>query len=270
MQAARPGSDGTATPVRISNRSGRSPVILLCDRASNDIPVEFGTLGLERPELDRHIAWDPGALPVAERMMERLDAPLVASAVSRLVIDCNRTPDASSAIPEKSEGTIIPGNHGIDAAERQRRTALAHTPYHAAIDTLVAERERVAPSPVFLAIHTFTPVYLGRSRPWHIGIIHDEDERMAAPMAARLGAHEDLVVGLNEPYSPKDGVYYTLDRHASSGGFMAAMIEIRNDLVATPDRQQWWGDLLSEIVSDVLADQEREAPVKATRRMLTN
>jgi predicted N-formylglutamate amidohydrolase len=270
MQAARPGSDGTATPVRISNRTGRSPVILLCDHASNDIPAEFGTLGLDRADLDRHIAWDPGALPVAERMMERLDAPLVASTVSRLVIDCNRAPEAVDAIPEKSEGTVVPGNRGIGEVERRHRAALAHMPYHDAIDALVDERAGRDSAPVFLAIHTFTPVYLGRSRPWHIGIIHDDDERLSAPMAARLGEHRDLVVGLNEPYSPGDGVYYTLTRHASSRGFQAAMIEIRNDLVATPDRQQWWGDLLSEIVSGILADQEREAPEKATKTMLTN
>ena len=108
--------------------------MLACEHASNFMPREYGTLGLDPAELDRHIAWDPGALSVARAMAALLDAPLVASKISRLVIDCNRPLDAPDLIAEVSETTRIPGNRGLDAEERRRRIALAYEPFHAAID----------------------------------------------------------------------------------------------------------------------------------------
>ena len=186
------------------------------------------------------------------------------------MIDCNRDPHAPDAIPETGEGVPVPGNRGIGEDERLRRAALAHEPYHRAIDELTAERSVGGAEPVFVAVHTFTPVYFGKPRPWHVGIIHDADERLAGPLAARLAERRDLTVGVNEPYSPEDRVYYTLARHATSKGFMAAMIEIRNDLVTTSDLCRHWGDLLSSVIAGILAEQTTEAPSRATRRMLIN
>src|SRR6218665_471531 len=77
-------------PVVTVNAGGASPFVLACDHASNRIPEKYGDLGLSPRQRLMHIAWDPGALPVALRLSERLDAPLVFSNVSRLVIDCNR------------------------------------------------------------------------------------------------------------------------------------------------------------------------------------
>jgi hypothetical protein len=85
-------------PVRIINPDGQSPFVLICDHASNAIPQEFGSLGLPAADLDRHIAWDPGAAPVARRMAKALDAVLVESGISRLVVDCNRPADAPDLI----------------------------------------------------------------------------------------------------------------------------------------------------------------------------
>src|SRR5262245_6918777 len=122
--------------VDVFNGEGRGRVVLACDHASNFVPAEYGTLGLDAGEFQRHIAWDPGAWPVAMRMAELLDAPLVASRISRLVIDCNRPADAADLIPEISETTVVPGNRGLDAGERTRRIRLSHQPFHAAIDAL--------------------------------------------------------------------------------------------------------------------------------------
>jgi predicted N-formylglutamate amidohydrolase len=245
MDAARlrHASSGSA---RVTNREGRSPLVIVCDHASNSIPQEYGTLGLDATELKRHIAWDPGALPVAERMASALDAVLVQSCVSRLVVDCNRPLDAPDLIPAVSETTQIPGNRNLGADERARRIALAHAPFHDAIDDVVAQRLQAGRQTQVVSVHSFTPTYKGVRRPWHIGIIHDDDRRLARPLIEALETMS-VVVGVNEPYSPADRVYYTLERHARSRGLPCAMIELRNDEIENVEQQKEWAGRLAGI-----------------------
>lgn len=243
---------GSAEPqggqaVRVHNSGGRSPFVFVCDHASNFMPAEYGTLGLPASELTRHIAWDPGALPVAIHLADALDAPLIQSCISRLVIDCNRPLDADNLFWTVSEDTRIPGNQDLDATERRRRIALAYDPFHDAIDTAVRVR-LAAQQPIWLvSVHSFTPVYRGVSRPWQVGIIHDADTRIAAPLIAALKRDPALNVGVNEPYSPADKVYFTLEKHARSRGLPCAMIEIRNDEIADESGQREWGERLAGI-----------------------
>ena len=226
------------------------PYVLLCDHASNWLPASFGTLGLDAAEMTRHIAWDPGALPVAAAMAEALDAPLVESGVSRLLIDCNRPLDAPRPHPGGQR------NHrrsrpmlGLSPTEREQRIALSWTPFHDAIEAVVEERLARRQPTVLVSIHSFTPIYRGKSRPWEIGIIHDDDRRVADPLVAALRAVPGLTVGVNEPYSPADRVYFTLERHARSRGLPCAMIEIRNDEISDAAGQGKWADLLGGMFS---------------------
>jgi len=253
MIASVPGKDSSREPVQILNWKGRSPVFIICDHASNYIPAEFGTLGLSGEALESHIAWDPGALAVAHIISEALDAALIASTVSRLVVDCNRELGAPDLIVETSAGIAIPGNSRISKAERLQRIELVHTPFHKAIEKLCSERNAAGKPPVLISVHSFTPVYSGKSRPWHIGLIFDRDRRLADLVAKMLTRHKKLVVGMNEPYSPADRVYYTLSRHASAKGYPALMIEIRNDLIATPGTQRKMGRLLSSILAKAVS-----------------
>ncbi|RCS23948.1 N-formylglutamate amidohydrolase [Phyllobacterium salinisoli] len=237
-------------PVRITNRHGKSPVLLLCDHASNHVPAGFA-LGLTPDDLQRHIAWDPGALGVAREMSRRLDASLIESCISRLIVDCNRPLDAPDLVPGLSELTAIPGNSNLSEDEIAERVALSHAPYHAAIDALIATRIATDISPALVAIHTFTPVYRGKERPWHVGIIHGDDTRLAAPVISGLQAISGLCVGINQPYSPADRVYYTLERHARANGLQTVMIEIRNDLVTTGQEEKHWGERLARILGEI-------------------
>lgn len=251
MGSERSREQSLSESVRITNRGGRSPYVLLCDHASNAVPPQYGTLGLEPSDLTRHIAWDPGALPVAARMASLLDATLVESCVSRLVIDCNRAPDAPDLVAAVSETTRIPGNEALSAEERARRIALAWTPFHDAIESVIEERLAAGRETRLVSVHSFTPVYKGVSRPWQIGVLHDEDTRLAAPLIAALRAEDTLMVGANKPYSPADGVYFTLERHGRSRGLPCVMIEIRNDEIADEDSQRRWGDLLGSILLEM-------------------
>lgn len=237
--------------VQVLNPSGMGPVVLVCDHASNYIPEPYAALGLDEAQLQRHIAWDPGAMPVCLDMSKRLDAPVIAGGISRLIIDCNRPLDAADLIPATSELTLIPANQKIDEAERTRRIALSHQPFHDAVDQLISARLMLGLPTVLIAVHSFNPVYRGVSRPWQIGIIHDEDERLSSPLIAALQKVDGLNVGINQPYSPADLVYYTIERHARARNLPCVMIEIRNDEIETAAEQGRWAALLSEILAEL-------------------
>jgi predicted N-formylglutamate amidohydrolase len=247
--------------VRVTNRAGKSPFLLVCDHASNYLPPQFGTLGLKDADMLRHIAWDPGALPVALTMADMLDAALVEAGISRLAIDCNRPLDAPDLIPEVSETTLIPGNAALTEDDRAERIALSWRPFHDSIETLVEERMAARRETWLVSIHSFTPVYKGFARPWEIGIIHDDDERLSAPLIAALNAAERFDVGVNQPYSPADRVYFTLERHARSRGLPCAMIEIRNDEIRDQPGQQKWAELLVGIFSRLQPRQTKAVAV---------
>lgn len=250
---------GSADAARVTNARGASPYVVVCDHASNFIPERFGTLGLPQADLTRHIAWDPGALPVARELAGLLDAPLVESCRSRLLIDCNRPDDAPDLIPAVSETTVIPDNRGLSDAAIAERIALAYEPFHAALAALVAERGRNGGEVRLVSIHSFTPVYKGSARPWHVGVVHDDDERLSAPLLASLRREPGLIVGDNEPYSPVDRVYYTLERHGRAAGHACAMIEIRNDEIGSEQGQAAWARRLAGLLGSMEME-ERDDP----------
>jgi predicted N-formylglutamate amidohydrolase len=223
--------------------------VILCDHASNRIPEAYQSFGFAEEALQTHIAWDPGALAVARLLSAKLDAPLFWPDASRLIIDCNRAADASSLIVTESEGRPVPANRGLREEERSRRLANIHAPFHDAIDACLTRRMSSGRPTALVAIHSFTPVYFGKARPWQIGILFDDDLRLADLLIGGLQSDTALTVGINQPYSPADGVYYTLGRHAQPWGLPAAMIEIRNDEIGDAASQQGWASRLVDIVS---------------------
>jgi predicted N-formylglutamate amidohydrolase len=253
----------------IVNEAGIGPLLLVCDHASNSIPPEWADLGLEPSLLGSHIAWDPGAFDLAVLLSQKLDAPLVHGGVSRLLLDCNRPKGSPTLIPEQSDGIPIPGNSALGDAERARRIAAIWTPFHDAVDgardALSARRAAIGLAPpAIVSVHSFTPVYGGRHRPFHAGILFDRDRRLADALLFSLGREPGITVRANEPYSPADDVYFTLQRHGEAHGLMTAMIEIRNDELQTDEARQAWarrlGDPIAEALSDgAFADRSRRA-----------
>ncbi|NVK35224.1 MAG: N-formylglutamate amidohydrolase [Rhodobacteraceae bacterium] len=239
-------------PVTIINSGGSSPFVLVCDHASNFIPDTLGDLGLSEADRKAHIAWDPGALGVSLVLSKLLDAPLVYSNVSRLVIDCNRSVDAHDLVPPCSELTDVPGNQNLTDAQRAERIALSHTPFHSAIDQVISERIAADKQTAVVSIHSYTPVYKGVQRPWEIGLIYGEDDALATPSLEALASSTNYSVGDNEPYAPSDGVYYTLNRHGTERGLKSLMIEIRNDEITTAEQEAAWAELLSPILTEAL------------------
>lgn len=230
-----------------------SGLVILCDHASNRLPPEYGDLGLPASEFERHIAYDPGAAAVTLAMAERLRAPAVLSTFSRLLIDANRGEDDPTLIMRLSDGSIVPGNHHVDTAERARRVARFHAPYHRAVGEAIERSIATGHIPAIVSIHSFTPIWRGRKRPWQVGILWDTDGRLAVPLIERLAADPHLTVGDNEPYQgalANDTMY----RHATRRGLAHALVELRQDLIIEPHGAEAWADRLSEIVADLNRD----------------
>ena len=230
------------------NPDGPGPFVFVCDHASNRIPDAYTSFGFAEDALLTHIAWDPGALGVARRLAVRFDGPLFWPDASRLIIDCNRVPTAKSLIVSESEGRPVPANFGLAEAERARRLEQIHAPYHAAIDACLERRLARRQPTALVAVHSYTPVYLGKARPWQVGIVFGEDRRLADVLIRELEADPALSVGINQPYSPGDQVYYTVERHAGPSALPAVMIEIRNDEIGDRDGERKWADRLAAIL----------------------
>jgi predicted N-formylglutamate amidohydrolase len=222
-------------------RGGASDFVILVDHAGRRIPDSLGTLGLPESDLARHIAWDIGALGVAERVSERLDAPLVAQTYSRLVIDCNRAPSMPSAIPPLSETTAIPGNEALGEDDREARRLAVHAPYHGHIADLLDERARQGRKTILIAQHTMTPVFKGSRREMEAAVLYNRDGRFALALKAALEG-QGVIVADNEPYAMTDASDYTLPIHGERRGLLHVGLEIRQDLVECEAGQLLWAE----------------------------
>jgi len=245
---------GEPPAVEIVNADGSSSAVLVCDHASNRVPDRLDGLGLDPLQLADHIGWDPGAADVAHRLSAHLDAPLLLSGYSRLVIDCNRPLCNEESIAQQSASVPVPCNRGLTPEQRDTRVNSLFQPYHDAIARLLDSRcER--PS-VLLSIHSFTPVLNGAQRPWHIGVSYGRDNRLGTLMFRALSQPGDLVVGDNEPYPIEDLVDYTLPLHGEGRGLPNVMIEIRQDGIRTEVSADAWAARLAQtyrlIESEVL------------------
>ncbi len=228
----------------------RSPFLIVCDHASNILPRRLGDLGVAAADLQRHIAWDIGAAAVARLLAETLGAFAILQNYSRLAIDCNRPNHAPSAIPTISEATEIPGNRDLSPDDRTLRVEAIFRPYHERIAAELDRRAADGTPSALIAIHSFTPVYLGLARKWHMGLLYNRDDRLSRAMMARLTADPGLVVGENEPYSVSDETDYTIPIHAERRGLPYAEIEIRQDLLAHAGGQREWAARLTGALAD--------------------
>lgn len=255
-----------APPVTVINPKGTSSFLLIGDHAGNAVPARLSGLGLADADLSRHIGWDIGIAELGVILASRLDAVFIRQTYSRLVIDCNRSESQSDAIATVSDGTVVPGNAGLDEANRAARFAEIHEPYQAAIAAELVRRDAVGMPTILIALHSFTPAMQGaaaeQARPWQIGILHDGgDTGFAQALLATLRAEPDLIVGDNEPYR-MDLIDYTIPRHAYPASRPYAEIEIRQDLLGTTEACGDWADRLMRLLPAALARAERQAKGK--------
>ena len=235
-------------PVVELGREGRSNFVILVDHASARIPRRLQDLGLPVSELQRHIAWDIGALGVARRMAAALDAPLVAQNYSRLVIDCNRDPQVASSIPTIGEFVEIPGNMNLSEEEIAARRAEIFDPYHERVRALLDERLAAGRLTILVAQHSMTNIFKGVRREMHAAVLYNRDRRFAGLVLEELRRERDLVIGDNEPYFVSDETDYSIPRHGEARGLLHVEIEIRQDLIADDEGQGRWAERMYSVL----------------------
>ncbi len=254
-------TEGDVPPVLEINEAGDSPFFLTCDHYGRIIPRELGNLGVADSDLTRHIAWDIGIAGVAERLADHLGAHLIAQRYSRLVIDCNRPPGVASSIPVISEATIIPGNEGLTAEAAEVRRREIFDPYHRRLNEIIDARIHRGQPTVLVALHSFTPVYAGIARPWHIGTLYHRDRTLPPLMLQHLRAEGDLVVGDNEPYAVSDQTDYTVPVHGEMRGLINTGVEIRQDLISDQSGERQWAERLARILREIEQTLRKEAAI---------
>ena len=239
------------SPVLEHNPDAASPFLLACDHYGRLIPQVLGELGVSESERARHIGWDIGIGAVSTRLADALGAHMVAQRYSRLVIDCNRPLHVPSSIPLISVATRIPGNDGLNPDARLARRRAIFDPYHQRIAEIIEARTARGQPTILLAMHSFTPVYAGIARPWHIGTLYEHDTRLPRLLLRALRAERDLVVGDNEPYAVREGSDYTIPVHGAARGLLHTGIEIRQDLIGDQAGERQWTERLARILGEI-------------------
>ncbi len=222
-------------------------ILLIADHASNYVPDDID-LGIDPALLTNHIAIDIGVAEVAASLVENdaVDAAILGG-VSRLVADCNREEESPGVLPIASDGHAVPGN-ALDEAGREARLGRFFRPYHAHIAATTTTHRPA----MILSLHSFTPVLAAhpdQARPWHVGVLYNDDDRLAAAAIAALKA-EGMIVGDQLPYSGKL-LNATMNRHAESNGIPYVGIEMRQDLVGDAAGQALFAARLARMCQKV-------------------
>lgn len=233
------------------NPTGEAPVLLVCDHASNTVPVRLRGLGLDEAERMTHIGWDIGAAEVTRHIADRFDAPALLSGYSRLVIDCNRDPADPASIAAVSSGVEIPGNRRLSATERNQRRSVIFDPYHDKISTVLDEFLDSGVVPVLLSIHSFTPTLNGVERPWPVAVCWDRDDRLAAPVLRAL-RETGIDAGDNQPYGLDLDEDYTMFEHALDRGLPHLMVELSQAQITEDAGAEHWASILAASIEPLL------------------
>jgi predicted N-formylglutamate amidohydrolase len=233
-----------------ARHDGRSNFVIVVDHASARIPRRLADLGVPQAELQRHIAWDIGALAVARHVSEALDAPMVAQNYSRLVIDCNRDPKVATSIPTMSESTEIPGNIELSEAQRLARRVAIFDPYHDRIAALLDERKAAGRPTILVSQHSMTDIYKGVRREMHAAVLYNRDRRFAGLLLDRLRREDHLHIADNQPYFVSDETDYSIPNHGEARELPHAEIEIRQDLLLQEAGQREWAARIATALGD--------------------
>ena len=238
---------------KIVNPEASKPCLFICDHASNRIPEHLNKLGMADTDIESHAAYDIGAADITEYLANHFQATAIFCRYSRLVIDVNRWPSDPSAVPSVSEVFSIPGNQDLSPLEKDQRIEQVFLPYHQALAGEVARLESAHPQVPMFGIHSFTPVYYGEQRPWHIGVMWDDDEPFARRVIAALElVAPDIVVGANKPYDTGEIKHFTLEYHANRQNHPHVIVEVRQDLVATKESARDWAKIIAKALDHVL------------------
>lgn len=246
-------------PFVLENAGGASPIVFVCEHGGHLIPARLGSLGLREEHRYKHFVWDIGALELARALARRFDAPLAHQPYSRIVCDCNRRPDVESFISEQGEGIPVPGNIDLSVARREQRQAGIWQPFHDRVAALLDARRDTGQATILVTIHSFTPVFHGKPRPWHAGVLYEQDRTLSPLLYDILQSRFGEVIGRNEPYSMGRDTDYTVPVHGEDRALPCTEIEVRNDLISDDQGRREWTMRLAEALQTAFAEIEVRA-----------
>lgn len=229
-----------------------SPIVILCDHARNKTPRCLGLMGVTEEVFEKHIAYDIGAESVARELQRLFHGFLVIAGYSRLIIDLNRHPGDGSAIPEISDNIEIPANKQLSPDQVIQRENALFWPYHNTVTEQINKIQDKGRTPIILSIHSFTPEYRGYKRPWHIGVLWDQEKRISEPLIESLQSEPDICIGDNEPYHARNPLGFTMDVHCERNGHPHVLLEIRQDLINDNEKAENWAQLIHRHLAAVL------------------
>tara|TARA_Y100000590_G_scaffold445232_1_gene577063 strand:+ start:62 stop:874 length:813 start_codon:yes stop_codon:yes gene_type:complete len=235
-------------PYKVINPQKKNNFIILCDHASYNIPKKYNKLGLSSYNLKKHIGWDIGALKVAKKISKNINNTLIHSGYSRLLIDCNRSLKSQGSFLTKSEDIEIPGNYNISRKEKILRSKRYYFPYHNQIKKFINQSLKSGVVPSLVAIHSFTPVYHGKFRKWHVGILQRSDKRLSSLFIKDIKKNKKIILGINEPYKLDLPGDFTIPFFSESYGLPNVLIEIRQDLLLKDKSINYWSNLITKIL----------------------
>ena len=241
----------------IGDRNHERRLVITCEHASNNLPEGTFHEADDLPWLNTHWGWDPGAAAVCEELVKIKECVAVLSTVSRLVCDLNRHIMEPDWVREEVEGYKLAFNRGVTESERERRRFNYHEPFHEEVDACLNERLGRGGDVVLLSLHSFTADYMGKQRSLEMGVLFDHFDAVAERFAGHL-REQGWLTELNEPYSGKDGCIYSASRHGSRYGVIYLELEIRNDLIDTPEKVLDVSERLAAAISALtIRDQPR-------------
>jgi len=245
-------SPGEPPPYYVMHAKSESPILLVCDHAASRFPAALGNLGLDPFARRCHLAIDIGAGSLTEYLADRLGVTAVLAQYSCLVVDCNRDLLDPGAFLEFGDGIVVSGNCNLSQEDKDARADAVYWPYHRAVKAQVQRLMAAGGCPAFIAVHSFTPVLNGKTRPWEIGVLWDKDLRLRDIFLKDFRA-AGFHVGDNEPYSGKAPADFTVDNHAEGLGMPHIGIEIRQDLVHDAAGIARLGNIMHKIIESIPA-----------------
>ena len=234
--------------------SSRTSVLVTCEHGGNRIPADLARLFCPvRRTLTTHRAYDAGALVMARALTHALNAPLVASTTSRLVIDLNRSlynarvwSDVTRSLPRE---------------RRERIVRRFYMPYRTKVDDLVAAAREARRPLIHFSSHSFTPVLDGERRRADVGLLYDParlgEAKLCAAIKAALNAQApSLRVRRNYPYTGKsDGLVTWLRSRYAPRQYVGVEVELNQAIVARNPREwRWLREALVAAIMQALAD----------------
>ncbi|MFD2204158.1 N-formylglutamate amidohydrolase [Kiloniella antarctica] len=239
------------SPVNMINEDSENPFLFLCDHASPFIPRSRNNLGIEDHHLQRHVAYDIGIKAVTEGVANHFSSRAIFSNFSRLLVDPNRKLDNPGLMPEFSDGCHVPANINLSSEEREARLNTFYWPYQNKISSTIDEMINSGNVPIIISMHSMTHEMDGVARPWPVCVLWNYDPRIPLPLMESF-KRRGFKCGDNVPYTGRDGHGGTMDLQVNPRGLANALIEVRQDLISTPEGIAEWTANLIDGFEDVL------------------